>query len=160
MDGFGKTLFWFSEDDLTLEVPFFQRPYVWDEENWESLINSISKSSPKTMPFIGSFILQEKSKGSYWVIDGQQRITTLTLLIKALLDFYQKLQPKVRSLLEGIIYKTEVADVDNIVNTPRLCPAYTDKNDYDYLLGSSIDIEKLNSMKPNAINFSWIILHP
>lgn len=146
MDGFGKTLFWFSEDDLTLEVPFFQRPYVWDEENWESLINSISKSSPKTMPFIGSFILQEKSKGSYWVIDGQQRITTLTLLIKALLDFYQKLQPKVRSLLEGIIYKTEVADIDNIVNTPRLCPAYTDKNDYDYLLGSSIDIEKLNSM--------------
>ena len=147
MDGFGKTLFWFSEDDLTLEVPFFQRPYVWDEENWESLVNSISKSSPKTMPFIGSFILQEKSDNGYWVIDGQQRITTLTLLIKALLDFYQKLQPKVRSLLEGIIYKTEVADIDNIINTPRLCPAFIDKNDYDYLLGPSIDTEKLNAMK-------------
>lgn len=91
MDGFGKTLFWFSEDDLTLEVPFFQRPYVWDEENWESLINSISKSSPKTMPFIGSFILQEKSKGSYWVIDGQQRITTLTLLIKSFVGFLPKI---------------------------------------------------------------------
>jgi len=158
MDGFGKTLFWFSEEDLFLEVPFFQRPYVWDDENWKSLITSINDAKDSTMPFIGSFILQSKGDSTYWVIDGQQRITTLTLLIKALLDFYKTLQPKVRSLFEEMIFRTEVANIDNIINTPRLSPAYIDKVDYDYLMGDIIDNQKLDEMVSNiALCYKFFI---
>lgn len=143
MDGFGKTLFWFSEQNLTLEVPFFQRPYVWDEENWRSLVNSIENAKDTILPFIGSFILQEKTDNNYWVIDGQQRITTLTIMIKCLLDYNAKLSATIRSLLEGIVYRIEIADIDNIVRTPRLVPAYLDKVDYDYLMTKDVDLAEV-----------------
>lgn len=146
MDGFGKSLYWFSEENLTLEVPFFQRPYVWDDENWASLINSINESKDGTMPFIGSFILQTKDSKNYWVIDGQQRITTLTIMIKALLDFYTNLLPRVRVIFEGVVFKTEVVNLNNIINTPRLTPAYMDHDDYEYVMGDSIEKEKLENM--------------
>lgn len=149
MDGFGKTLFWFSEENLTLEVPFFQRPYVWDEDNWGSLINSIQNASDKSMPFIGSFILQEKENNNYWVIDGQQRITTLTILIKSLLDYYKDLNPQVRTLYEGIIYRSEVADIDNIINIPRLVPAYIDKGEYDIVISQEVSKDKVEALKTN-----------
>lgn len=158
MDGFGKTLFWFSEENLTLEVPFFQRPYVWDEENWDSLVNSIAEASSKNMPFIGSFILQDKGNKNYWVIDGQQRITTLTIMIKALLDYYKNLQSKVRSLFEGIIFKTEVADITNIVNIPRLTPSYMDHEDYEFLMNDFIEEEVLKN-KTSKIAKSYIYFY-
>lgn len=58
MDGKGQTLFWFHNEKVKVEVPFFQRPYVWDEEDWEELLVSIDNANKESMPFIGSFILQ------------------------------------------------------------------------------------------------------
>ena len=69
MDGFGITLNWFREENIVLEVPFFQRPYVWDEENWSSLVLSINNRNAAFMPFLGSFILQVKEDRGYWIID-------------------------------------------------------------------------------------------
>jgi len=143
MEAYGKTLFWISEENLILEVPFFQRPYVWDEENWQTLISSIKNANGNSMPFIGSVILQEKSDNLNWVIDGQQRLTTLSLLIKALLDFYKTLSPKVRSLFEGIIYNTEVANIDSVINEPRIIPSYSDKEDYLFLMAENISQDEL-----------------
>ena len=145
MDGFGTSLHWFSRENLTLEVPFFQRPYVWDDENWTSLINSINESRDNTMPFIGSFILQTKDDKNYWVIDGQQRITTLTIMIKALLDVHTNLNPRVRNIFEGMIYKIEFTGL-NTINTPRLTPAYMDDDEYEYVIGNSINKEELEKM--------------
>jgi len=152
MEAYGKTLFWISEENLILEVPFFQRPYVWDEENWQTLISSIKNANGNSMPFIGSVILQEKSDNLNWVIDGQQRLTTLSLLIKALLDFYKTLSPKVRSLFEGIIYNTEVANIDSVINEPRIIPSYSDKEDYLFLMAENISQDELEKKNSNIIN--------
>ncbi len=155
MDGSARTLFWFSDEDLNLEVPFFQRPYVWDEDNWNSLLDSINVSADCTMPFVGSFILQEKQDNFYWVIDGQQRITTFSLLIKALLDFYKDMNFQVRTRLVGFIYKTDGTNCDNITNNPRLTPAFIDKNDFDYLLNFNLvdtnDSEEIKKQKENEL---------
>lgn len=149
MDGFGITLNWFREENIVLEVPFFQRPYVWDEENWSSLVLSINNRNAAFMPFLGSFILQVKEDRGYWIIDGQQRITTLSLFVKALLDCYKKFPPRVQSLLEDIILKTDDAsDIDNLICWPRLKLAYCDNKDYELLMKSPIDeneVKKLDS---------------
>lgn len=87
MKGEAQNFKWFK--DRIFEIPFFQRPYVWKEDNWEELWNNIVLNSAEEMPFIGSFILQIKDdRGlvNYIVIDGQQRLTTLSILIKAFLD--------------------------------------------------------------------------
>src|SRR5688572_17524733 len=82
-----------------LVVPLFQRPYVWNEENqWEPLWNDavrvaervLSKPGEKHHPhFLGAVVLQQVQKPTgqlqeRTVIDGQQRLTTLQLLLDAL----------------------------------------------------------------------------
>lgn len=75
-----------------LEIPFFQRSYVWDKENWERFLDDMKRiSDEKTDYFMGSLILKQKSTPSNspvgdWrqVVDGQQRLTTLTIFFKEL----------------------------------------------------------------------------
>ena len=75
-----------------LIIPFFQRTYVWKEEQWSRLIEDmeyISKTSKEY--FLGSIILKSHptpSNGSIGdvrtVIDGQQRLTTMAIFLKVL----------------------------------------------------------------------------
>jgi hypothetical protein len=82
-----------------LVVPLFQRPYVWNEENqWEPLWDDVvrvaerllSHPSDRTRPhFLGAVVLQQVQQPTGFmqertIIDGQQRLTTLQLLLDAL----------------------------------------------------------------------------
>lgn len=71
------------------DVPFFQRRYVWDEQNWEDLLNSLLATRNGT--FLGSIILKQETTcadeaSRYMIIDGQQRLTTLSILFKVCYD--------------------------------------------------------------------------
>ncbi len=70
-----------------LVIPEYQRPYRWNENNVFQLLNDIntSLSDGKQYYLIGSIILHEDcSKSIFNIVDGQQRITTLLLLLKRL----------------------------------------------------------------------------
>jgi hypothetical protein len=82
-----------------LVVPLFQRPYVWNEENqWEPLWEDVTRlagrllnqPSPRPQPhFLGAVVLQQVAAPcgqlqERTIIDGQQRLTTLQLLLDAL----------------------------------------------------------------------------
>ena len=74
-------------------IPFFQRTYVWKEENWESLLEVLD--SKPAGHFLGSIILKQIRTSSgepkkLEVIDGQQRLTTLSILIKVLYDLFSE----------------------------------------------------------------------
>ena len=153
MDGFGKTLYWFQEENLIIEVPFFQRPYVWDEENWQSLVSSIESARASTLPFIGSFIMQKKKEQkNYWVIDGQQRITTLTVFIKCFLDFNKTLHPNTKTYLNGMIYNTKMVDSETYVSTPRLIPSNADKESYEKVMDEELDISSLKEGESRIVD--------
>lgn len=81
-------------NNFLYKIPFFQRRYVWEEENWKELLESLS--DPDDCPFLGSIILKESkdSNGNFcWsVIDGQQRLTTLSILMRACYDELSLLQ--------------------------------------------------------------------
>ena len=75
-------------------VPDFQRPYSWDEEDcnqlWEDIVSFHSDLSPDSPDYyLGNIVLYPVDPGSrtkWKIIDGQQRLTTLSLLIRCLLD--------------------------------------------------------------------------
>lgn len=72
-------------------IPVFQRVYSWTEQQCEQLWNDMLQANDeKTMHFMGMLItLHEESEGTIElssVIDGQQRLTTLTLMLVALRD--------------------------------------------------------------------------
>jgi uncharacterized protein with ParB-like and HNH nuclease domain len=66
------------------KIPRFQRPYSWDHVNIEEFWNDTVVEGEGDY-FIGNFVVYD-DKGTLGVVDGQQRITTITLLLCALRD--------------------------------------------------------------------------
>lgn len=86
--GAGKTLF--SEVGVRYVIPRYQRAYAWEEKEIEQLIDDIcDDNDPKRDYYIGSLIVARRKADDgveYEVIDGQQRLTTIYLLLQCLLD--------------------------------------------------------------------------
>ena len=84
----------------TLEIPFFQRAYVWEEESWERFVDDLISAPLRTTGyFLGSIILKQKPVGTgskigdvRVVVDGQQRLTSLVLFFRVLCDELDKPQ--------------------------------------------------------------------
>ena len=74
------------------QIPDYQRPYSWNKENISDLIEdlySTYKTSRDGDYFCGSIVIVENKEGKrYDVIDGQQRLTTFTIFLCVLRDFY------------------------------------------------------------------------
>jgi hypothetical protein len=71
----------------TYMIPRFQRPFSWDRDNVEEFWND-STSDVKKDYFIGAFVTYNISSSSYGVVDGQQRLTTITITLCAIRDKY------------------------------------------------------------------------
>ncbi len=75
-----------------LEIPFFQRAYVWNTDQWDRFLQDMEMVSTNNKPyFLGSVILKQQLTQSTQsvgdrrtVIDGQQRLTTLCIFFKVL----------------------------------------------------------------------------
>lgn len=83
------------KNSTILRIPFFQRQYVWKKEQWERFSNDMeSLVGLRNKYFLGSLIFkneetveEEAAYGvceKYTVIDGQQRLTTLSIYLKAI----------------------------------------------------------------------------
>jgi uncharacterized protein with ParB-like and HNH nuclease domain len=71
-------------------IPRFQRPFSWDRDNVEEFWND-STSDVKKDYFIGAFVTYNISSSSYGIVDGQQRLTTITITLCAIRDKYLEL---------------------------------------------------------------------
>lgn len=67
------------------QVPIYQRDYSWEKDNWEDLWNDIEDIPNDKTHYLGYLVLQRiaENEESFLIIDGQQRITTLSLLALA-----------------------------------------------------------------------------
>ena len=73
-------------------VPKFQRDYSWDSEQWDDLWVDIDKMILENGDhYMGYLVLQTTNSKEYLIIDGQQRFTTITLIILAAIKSIQKL---------------------------------------------------------------------
>jgi hypothetical protein len=89
------------EKKLRLEVPLFQRQYVWNlEKHWEPLWEDVARKFSEHLEgrrdapvhFLGAMVLDQKQTPvahveKRQVIDGQQRLTTLQIFLAAFRDF-------------------------------------------------------------------------
>ena len=74
------------------QVPIFQRDYSWNQEDWEDLWNDIVEIPNEKIHYLGYLVLQpiKVGKESYSVIDGQQRLITLSILALAVTALLKK----------------------------------------------------------------------
>ncbi|MGL2337796.1 DUF262 domain-containing protein [Helicobacter pylori] len=124
----------FALPSTIFSIPVYQRNYTWEEKNCEKLLQDIiSISQNKKTHFMGSitYILHhiddEKSLRQlqeYVIIDGQQRVTTIMLLLKAI-------ETKIPN--EGI--KKEIDGLLNLTGQKlRLKPIKSDKEAFDLVM--------------------------
>jgi hypothetical protein len=81
----------FLANEGSVKIPFFQRAYIWNKDNWDELISDLLESGKSH--FLGSLILKQVDVPSgntkqVMVIDGQQRLTTLSILLRTLYDSF------------------------------------------------------------------------
>ena len=70
-----------------LKIPDYQRPYTWKKSTADTLFNDIYAAMKKNKDYrLGSLILHKDENGFYNIVDGQQRLTTTALILKALDD--------------------------------------------------------------------------
>jgi uncharacterized protein with ParB-like and HNH nuclease domain len=113
-DVFLKDLF---GDKFLFDIPDFQRPFSWEEEHFAQLVDDIKDAldnggsvefAQQEPYFLGSVILWQRQKhddgsGLYSVIDGQQRLTSLAILMACLRDLTT--EPRAKKALQEAIYQ-------------------------------------------------------
>ena len=122
------------DKDVRFIIPKYQREYTWRRDNWDSLIDDITENPEGH--FIGSIICINKTGDTLQtqeleLVDGQQRLTTLTLLYSAI---YKKLS-EAKELNEDI--KFELHNLKNRIllkgsGTPRLQLSVQNNNQLDF----------------------------
>ena len=117
-----------------LEIPFFQRQYVWDEKEWERFLDDMEQISISKKPyFLGSVILKQQQTPSdsdekRTVVDGQQRLTTLNIFFKVLClkedsnNDFQQVFKKQRKPHDNILIhnRHDISSFNKILNLEKL----------------------------------------
>ncbi len=93
--------------ELYYQIPIYQRPYQWTEENCKKLLDDLFfnyEDDRESDYFCGSLVLVKSDPNSktetYDIVDGQQRLSTFILLAKVLADLYNGLDPEYLEYLQ------------------------------------------------------------
>lgn len=141
-------------------IPVFQRDYAWTEEQCTKLFEDIVMAYKKDRPhFCGSFVYaplgSKKHIDSYIIIDGQQRFTTLYILIKALAD--SAVDDRDKEALQRYLYNEDKFDRYGLDEKSKLKlkPVKTD-NDQLLLLMSG-KIEQMDKSRRGIIYHNYML---
>jgi Protein of unknown function DUF262/Protein of unknown function (DUF1524) len=125
---------------LTYRIPPFQRDYSWSEEEWEDLwldIESTLVPDGESAHYMSYLVLQSQDDKVFDVIDGQQRLTTLSLIVLATLKNLQRLvtagkdPERTQQRLEQL-RQTYVGYLDPVTLVPRAKLTLNRNNDNYY----------------------------
>ncbi|MEJ8617524.1 DUF262 domain-containing protein [Helicobacter pylori] len=138
------------KDELYYQIPIYQRPYQWTEENCEKLLDDLFfnyEDDRESDYFCGSLILiliseDSKKAKTYDVVDGQQRLSTFILLAKVLATlFLERLTEESKDYLqESLITKYGKKDRLNFNAI-----GFNSKKDFQYALTSFNDAHVSNN---------------
>ena len=106
------------------KIPSFQRDFSWTEENWEDLWNDIIDiyQDNEEQHYMGTIVLQNtENKKEFIIVDGQQRVTTLSIFILAIVKILKNLidknidvsnnQERVKKILNTYIGEKSLSDL-------------------------------------------------
>ncbi len=147
------------KDELYYQIPIYQRPYQWTEENCEKLLDDLFfnyEDDRESDYFCGSLVLilineDPKKAKTYDIVDGQQRLSTFILLAKVLATLYSErlIEESKDYLQESLITKYGKKDRLNFNAI-----GFNSKKDFQYALTSFNDVpisNNKNNYLKNAI---------
>ncbi|WP_214019426.1 DUF262 domain-containing protein [Methanoculleus sp.] len=125
------------DTNVSFTIPKYQRHYIWEPKRWKRLFNDI-KSNPSH--FLGTILCINRGTDSHWpvleVIDGQQRLTTISLMLAATYATYQERECEIplSSDLDRDNYRTDRTNLGRriVKGQPRLRLSFIEDNHKDY----------------------------
>lgn len=93
------------------QIPRFQRPYSWTEEEVKNFWDDVVIEEHDQY-FIGSMVVYQIEKPYFGIVDGQQRLTTITLMLAAIRNAFRMLGEE--NLSKGVHNYIEKANIDNV----------------------------------------------
>lgn len=131
----------FAPMQMILKIPVYQRNYDWTETNVRRLLDDIKTVvQDHKSHFIGAIVYMESQNSDlgmpeYLIIDGQQRLTTITLLLQALKDLCGKDDQQAADMIESFLTNKYSPDEYKI----KLKPIKSDNVQYEALLNNKPD---------------------
>lgn len=157
------------DDGAQLVIPIYQRTYCWEEKQCEELWSDLlrvqqSRRANKNnfiSHFFGSVVITDTAdkEGRHYVVDGQQRLLTITLLLKAALDYVKndKLLVEPENPPDAVrgayLYKNNIDGSKRL----RICPNLGDEEAYRAVLLNQEP--KTDPNKHFAKNYRWFHSH-
>lgn len=139
LDAGPVTLLRIFKGEREYRSPLFQRQYIWNKEQIDRLWSDIDSitNEIETTKFLGAIVLEIKSSGSafkpdsYWIIDGQQRLTTLYMTI---LHLAIEAEKSGHRDLSDSLYNQYLFNQDGIYrNQPKLITTLQDNTQFAHL---------------------------
>jgi uncharacterized protein with ParB-like and HNH nuclease domain len=147
------------DKDVKFSIPKYQREYAWKRNNWDELISDLIDNDKGH--FLGSIICVDQSKDALKtrnleVIDGQQRITTISILYLAIYDELRELMDENSDddELKNELYNLKFRLIQkSSKKEPKLVLSEQNKNNHDYLtLLKESDLIDFNNIHTNVGN--------
>lgn len=135
------------------KVPPFQRDYSWNEENWEDLWNDIiGMHGQEDRHYMGAIVLQgNREDDSFTIIDGQQRLATLSIIAIAIIDKIDRLvsddiEPEANRERRDILKRTYLGDKDpgSLNYSSKLL---LNENNDDFYQGNLINLREPRALR-------------
>ena len=149
-----------EKNKRVFKVPVYQRNYDWDNIQCEKLYQDIIKSNEKnSQHFTGTIVYIDDVNGGsglneVLIIDGQQRITTMYILLKALYDASKNISFRVESEIEEVMFNRHYEEIYKV----KLKPVKTDNEQLTLLIKDKIDEMNRNSnVYKNYVVFKKLI---
>lgn len=92
------------------QIPRFQRPYSWERDEVENFWSDVVNESSENY-FIGSMVVYQSKKPYFGIVDGQQRLTTITLMLAAVRNAFNALGEE--NLAKGVHKYIEKPNIEN-----------------------------------------------
>jgi len=102
------------------QVPVYQRDYSWEEENWEDLwIDIVALQKSEQSHYMGAVVFQTTDRKKFTIIDGQQRLVTLSILILATIENISQLiaagtEPEANTERKSLLMDTYLGSKDAV----------------------------------------------
>ena len=159
MTGNGKLLIQFLKNVETIVIPVYQRNYDWKIEHCRKLFQDLCSTIQKRrMHFFGGIVSVSDPMGGtfdFLIIDGQQRLTTISLLVLAMANLIRdgKVKPNDPYLYDTLAKKFLVDDVNPNHHKLKLKPIKGDRSAYEKLFGHEDEYEKDSNITQNYLYF-------
>lgn len=142
--------------DVQYEIPSYQRRYVWNQADqwhplWEDVQNIAENLAEngqiKTSHFLGAVVLKNLNSPAGGisvrsVVDGQQRLTTMALLLDAIHEVFVERAPEHAEMLEGLVLNRQVFWKNDHDRAFKVWPTTGDQNAFRHAMRNELSVEE------------------